>query len=305
MNANTSIPPQSTVDRPSSLYRTEIWRAGQWIARLLPAALAECLCQLLGRAYWLCNVSRRKVVIQNLLPVLKGDTAQAETVSRALFVQFARKVADLWRYESGLPIEHLVSDLKGWDHFTAAQKRGRGILLLTPHLGNWELGAPLLAKRGMNVCVITLKEPATGLTELRQAARSRWGIETLVIGQNPFAFVDVIRRLEGGATIALLVDRPPASSGTEVELFGRPFMASIAAAELARASGCILLPVCVPRIGAGYRAEVLPEITYDRAALGSRTARQQLTREIMRAFEPVIQQYLEQWYHFVPVWPVK
>jgi lauroyl/myristoyl acyltransferase len=293
------------MDRPSSLYRTWIWRAGQWLARLLPATLAEWLCQLLGRAYWLCNVSRRRVVIQNLLPVLKGDTAQAEAVSRALFVQFARKVADLWRYESGLPIEHLVSDLKGWDHFSAAQQGERGILLLTPHLGNWELGAPLLAKRGVNVCVITLEEPATGLTELRQAARSRWGIETLVIGPNPFAFVDVIRRLESGATIALLVDRPPASSGTEVALFGRPFMASIAAAELARASGCILLPVCVPRIAAGYRAEVLPEIPYDRAALGSRQARQQLTQEIMRAFEPMIQQHLEQWYHFVPIWPAK
>jgi hypothetical protein len=48
---------------------------------------------------------------------------------------------------------------------------------------------------------------------------------------------------------------------------------------------------------------VLPEIAYDRTALGSRKAREQLTQTIMQAFEPAIQQHLTQWYHFVPVWP--
>jgi lauroyl/myristoyl acyltransferase len=138
---------------------------------------------------------------------------------------------------------------------------------------------------------------------LRQASRARRGIETLVIGEDLFAFVEVIRRLEGGATVALLVDRPLPSSAVEVELFGKRFAASIAAAELARATGCALLPVCLPREKDGYHARVLPEIAYHRRALGARETRQQLTQEIMRAFEPVIQQYLSQWYHFVPIWP--
>jgi len=43
-----------------------------------------------------------------------------------------------------------------------------------------------------------------------------------------------------------------------VELFGRPFSASIAAAELARASGCAVLPVYLPRAGRGYAAHILP-----------------------------------------------
>src|SRR5439155_54004 len=120
----------------------------------------------------------------------------------------------------------------------AAQSARRGILLLTPHLGNWEFGAPLLARRGVNLLVITLAEPTRRLTELRQASRARWGIETLVIGRDPFAFVEIIRRLESGAVVALLVDRPPETSAVMVELFGRKFAASIAAAELARASGC-------------------------------------------------------------------
>jgi hypothetical protein len=48
---------------------------------------------------------------------------------------------------------------------------------------------------------------------------------------------------------------------------------------------------------------VLPEFVYDRAALGNREARGELTRQIMRAFEPEIREHLDQWYQFVPVWP--
>ena len=124
-----------------------------------------------------------------------------------------------------------------------------------------------------------------------------------MVGTDPFAFVDLIRRLEAGAVIALLIDRPLPSTSATVNLFGQRFTASTAAAELARASGCVLLPVYLPRNGNTYEAHVLPEILYDRATLRDSAARQQLTQEIVTAFEPVIQQHIEQWYQFIPIWP--
>jgi KDO2-lipid IV(A) lauroyltransferase len=272
--------------------------------RLSPESCAR-LCRGVAACYWTLHRKRRAVVIQNVLPPLDGDRAAAVAVSRRLFAQFALKLADLWRYESGLPIDELFQRWTGWEHFVAAHKRQRGVLLLTPHLGNWEFGAPLLTRQGVDLCVITLAEPASGLTELRQASRARWGIETLVIGENPFAFVEVIKRLDAGGTVALLVDRPPAASAVEVDLFGRPFLASVAAAELARASGCGLLPVYLPRNRTGYEGHILPEVAYDRRALDSREKRRQLTQEILRAFAPVIRQHLDQWYHFVPIWPAQ
>jgi lauroyl/myristoyl acyltransferase len=147
-----------------------------------------------------------------------------------------------------------------------------------------------------------MAEPGKNFTQLRQASRARWNIETLVIGTDPFAFVDIIRRLETGAVIALLIDRPLASTSVAVNLFNRQFAASTAAAELARASGCVLLPVYLPRRGDTYEAHVMPEISYDRATLRDTGARQQLTQQIVTAFEPVIQQHVEQWYQFIPIW---
>jgi lauroyl/myristoyl acyltransferase len=130
-----------------------------------------------------------------------------------------------------------------------------------------------------------------------------WNIETLVIRNDPFAFLEIIRRLEQGATVALLVDRPPAPTAVTVELFGRPFAASVAPAELARAAGCALLPVFLPRSGNTYEAHILPPIRYERGRLRDREERRRLTQAIMTAFEPVIRKHPDQWYHFVPVWP--
>jgi lauroyl/myristoyl acyltransferase len=92
-------------------------------------------------------------------------------------------------------------------------------------------------------------------------------------------------------------------TAVNVNLFGHPFPASIAAAELARASGCAIVPVYIVRQPNGHLAHILPEIAYDRAAIGNRDARLRLTQEILRAFEPAIRHHLAQWFHFVPVWP--
>jgi lauroyl/myristoyl acyltransferase len=271
-------------------------------ARVLPVGTLRRIAMVLTRGYFAVNGERHSIVVNNLLPPLQNDVAAAQVCARKLFNNFAVKLADLWRYEAGKWGEGFVLQEEQWARLLAAKKNGRGLLLVTPHIGNWEFGAPMLTRKGIDLQVITQAEPQGSLTELRRESRARWGIKTLVVGQNPFAFVEVIRRLEDGATVALLVDRPPISSSVPVKLFGRKYRASIAAAELARASGCAILPVCLPLGAEGYSVKILPEIAFDRAALGNREARANLTQEMMKVFEPVIREHLDQWYHFVPVW---
>ena len=145
--------------------------------------------------------------------------------------------------------------------------------------------------------------PDDGLTDLRNAARARYGVDTLIIGEGDFAFVEVIKRLQAGADLAISLDRPPERGvGVPIEFFGQPFEASLAAAELARASGCALIGVTIVRRPNGFAVKVLPEFTYDRKALGNREARRELTQQILRAFEPEIRDNIEQWYQFTPIW---
>ena len=287
---------------PSSLYHALPWNACVRLSRVLPEPLLVAITKSLSAAYRLACPARAEVVCNNLLPACDGDRAAACAATRELFQNFAVKLTDLWRYESGRPIDTLFGELTGWEHFEAARARGRGVLLVTVHLGNWEFGAPLLTSRGVRLQVITQAEPDARLTASRQAARARRGIDTLPLGEDPFAAVEIIRRLEAGHTVALLMDRPPAATATMVKLFGRPFAASISAAEFARATGCAVLPVCLPRTASGYAVRALPEIPYERASLRDPAARLDLTQRVLDAFAPAIREHASQWYHFVPVW---
>ena len=294
---------KASVAGPSSLYRAGPWNACVKLSRFLPQPTLVAVAKILVAGYRLASPARAKVVFNNLLPVFDGNRGAARAGVRELFQNFAVKLTDLWRYESGRPVDPLLDSLTGWEQFEAARARGRGVLLVTVHLGNWEFGAPWLTRRNVKLQVVTQAEPDPRLTEIRQAARARWGVDTLPLGEDPFGAVEIIRRLEANHAVALLVDRPPAATSTSVKLFGHAFNASVSAAELARASGCALLPVCMPRTSRGYIVETLPEIPYERAALRDPEARDELTQRILAAFEPVIRAHATQWYHFVPVWP--
>jgi uncharacterized protein len=283
-------------------YHAGLWRLGLVLVRLLPVRLVKGFAMLLARSYCWFQGQRCEVVVQNFLPLFAGDRTAAEQAARRMHQKFAAKMVDLWRVESGTPVQNWLTNPAGLEIIRAARQRGHGTLFITLHLGNWEHGGLLLSQLGIRLTILTLAEPDDGLTDLRIEARRRLGVETLVIGRDDFAFVDVIKQLQAGADLAISLDRPPEKGGVPIEFFGHPFEASLAAAELARASGCALIGVTIVRRPDGYAAKVLPEFTYDRKALGSREARRELTQQILRAFEPEIRKDIDQWYQFTPIW---
>ena len=263
----------------------------------------KAFCVIVAESHFILRRQRRDIVVRNLLPVLSGNRSEAGKTARRLYQNFALKLVELWRVESGLRVRNWLTHPGELEVIRSAMARGRGVLFITLHLGNWEHGGLLLAELGIPLTVLTLAEPDDELTGLRIASRKRWGIQTLIIGQDSFTFVEVIKRLQAGAALALSVDRPPERGAVMAKLFGQPFAVSLIAAELARAAGCALIGVTIVRRGDAYAVKVFPEFTYDRRALGERESRRELTQQILRAFEPEIRQHLDQWYQFVPIWP--
>jgi lauroyl/myristoyl acyltransferase len=275
-------------------------------ARIFPAALLKNFASFLAGFYLRFQPRRVEVVLQNFLPVLGNDRAAAEKAVRAAHRNFAAKLVDLWRVEGGEEVKNWLTNDSELEIIHAARRRGKGALFITLHLGNLEHGGLLLKQLGIRLTILSLAEPDDGLTEMRNAARARYGVDTLIIGEGDFAFVEVIKQLQAGADLALSLDRPPERGvGVPIEFFGHPFEASLAAAELARASGCALIGVTIVRRPNGFTVKVLPEFTYDRKVLGNREARRELTQQILRAFEPEIRNNIEQWYQFTPIWALR
>jgi len=306
--------PKSKVQSPKSengdkvaqpaFYRAGLWQLGLAVVRILPAGLVKGFARLAAGFYFRVQRPRAEIVVQNFLPVFASDRAAAEKAALAAHKNFAAKLVDLWRVESGEEVRNWLTNPAELEIIHTARRRGKGTLFITLHLGNWEHGGLLLTQLGIRLTILTLAEPDDGLTDLRAAARARYGVDTMIIGQDSFAFVEVIKKLQAGADLAVSLDRPPETDvGVPVEFFGHPFEASLAAAELARACGCALIGVTIVRRPDGYAVRVLPEFVYNRAALGNREARRELTQQILRAFEPEIRKDIEQWYQFVPIWP--
>jgi KDO2-lipid IV(A) lauroyltransferase len=299
-------PSNKSSNKAPAFYRGGVWKLGLLATRIFPATLLKKIATFLAGFYLRFQPRRVEVVLKNFLPVLGNDRAAAEKAVRAAHRNFAAKLVDLWRVEGGEEVKNWLTNDSELEIIRVARRRGKGALFITLHLGNWEHGGLLLKQLGIRLTILSLAEPDDGLTEMRNAARARYGVDTLIIGEGDFAFVEVIKQLQGGADLALSLDRPPERGvGVPIEFFGQPFEASLAAAELARASGCALIGVTIVRRPNGFAVKVLPEFTYERKALGSREARRELTQQILRAFEPEIRNNIEQWYQFTPIWAVR
>ncbi len=240
--------PKPPISTPSSFYSARIWQIGLTLTRILPAPILMSLAKIGGTIYWLFAAHRREIVIQNLLPVLndrKLADARRAGIVHGIRAQTRRLVALRKRRrrltKTGCGLERL-----GKFH-RRARARQEACCSSRRISATGNSAARLWSSTAANCSCSRSPNPTCSLTELRQSSRARRGVETLVVGEDAFAFVEIIRRLQEGATVALLVDRPPAPTAVEVKLFGRKFPASIAAAELARASGCAIVPGYIVR----------------------------------------------------------
>ena len=288
---------------PPPIYGALVWKIAMRLVRCFPLWGLNIIGSSGGTLYRILRPKRALVVRENLLPVVGGDLDLATKLSKKLFREFGMKLVTLWRFESGIMNPVKTEADSGWERFCNAKQEGNGVLLVTIHLGNWELGGSTLTERGEKLLVLSNAEPGFGFTDLRRDARAQWGIETLIVGEDMFSFVEIIKRLQDGGNVALLMDRPDERNAISVSFFDRPIRVSAAVGELARATGCAIVPVVIVRDGSEHVLRMLPKITYNRSVLRSIQEREVLTGRVLKEFEPVLRRYPEQWFHFIPVWP--
>ena len=160
----------------------------------------------------------------------------------------------------------------------------------------------LLALESMPMTVITLEEPSTELTQLRDAYRRKLGIKTIAIGSDPFAFVEVINTLRNNGIVAMLVERPPENSGTPVQFFGRETLFSSGPALLWQHTDAAVLPAFVVQKNDGrYLSFIDPAVPMQQDA-SPREGLTNNTQRLAAIFETIIRNHPDQWYNFAPIW---
>jgi KDO2-lipid IV(A) lauroyltransferase len=253
----------------------------------------------LGWLTWALSPSYRRRGRENAR--LAGVSSAEE---RAAIAQAGRMVGELpwlWMSKDARPISRWAQWAEGGELIDAALANGRGLLLLTPHLGAFEVCAQAYAERyGAAQPMTALYRPARQpwLRELEVDARNRPG---LVTAPATLAGVrQMIRALRRGETVGLLPDQvPPEGMGVWAPFFGQPAYTMTLAPRLVQQTGCAWLLMWSERLAGarGYRVHVaapsepLPTTAADDAALQLACA-SALNREMERLILRCPEQYL-------------
>jgi lauroyl/myristoyl acyltransferase len=287
-----------------TVYSLRAFKLALVVARLLPRAFASRVAAALALRIYDRQQCAREALPHNLAMV-SGATGDAlEQLCKANVSNFARMLADYFYCAAGGDARGLLDHWEGIEHLEAARAAGRGVILVTAHLGNWELGGILLALGGFPMSVVTLEEPTTELTRWRDAYRRRVGIRTNAVGPgHDFAIVELIRTLRSGGIVAMLVDRPYSGSGMPVEFFGRKAEFSSAPALLWQHTGAAVIPAFVLQNDLGrYTAFAQAPLEFSRST-EPRADLAANTQLLATHFEHVISKHPEQWFNYVPIWP--
>ena len=148
----------------------------------------------------------------------------------------------------------LVVEVDGWEHVEEGAKRGKGVIVVTPHIGCWEMVGQYVASR-MPITVMYRPPKIRALEPLMQIGRSR-GPAMKSIAADLRGVRSMLKALKRGEAIGLLPDQVPGiGEGEWVEFFGRPAYTMTLVGRISEQTGAPVLVCCAERLpgGRGYR----------------------------------------------------
>jgi KDO2-lipid IV(A) lauroyltransferase len=259
----------------------------------LPYPLAYVLAWPLGVLLYTLPGRQRYYARTNIrlcLPEL-GARQQARLARRSL-VNTVRVLLEsllVWLGPAGR-VRRLVRVVEGRELLTEAVERGRGVILICPHLGNWEVAGSWLAER-YPLTNMYRKQRDPELDRIIRQGRARFGAK-LVPATNQ-GLRELLRTLQRGEIIGTLPDQNPgAGTGVFVPFFGINTYTPVFAARLAARTGATVLNICAVRLprARGFRLLVRPanEAIHDPDIETAATA---MNRDIEAMIRTIPEQY--------------
>jgi len=291
-----------TPDRPKPfrhvLAAPWFYRLGFAAARTVPVPVLYGIADGLGVATYLTNGRLVAAVRANLTRAFpQASERERSRLIRRILRNYVRYLVDYgrFRWTRRAGFEALIPALEGGDHLQGALDAGRGVILVTGHVGNWELGGTFFGQSGVKVHVVTLPDGHRQIDAIRERYRGRHAISTIVLDGSPFASLEMMAALRRAEMVAMLVDRWGNADGIASPFFGGTHHLPRGPFVLSRTTGAPILPAFVVRHGASYRGIVEPAFVVEGNDLAPYAAR------ISGALECVIRRYPDQWYNFTPV----
>ena len=250
---------------------------------------------LLIYAFWR---SRRKVALENLNSAVGRNAILLGTDPRSVIRQnfrnlgrFLIEVVKIY-YGFGDSIFRNV-ELHGAENFRRAHEKGKGVIFITGHCGNWELMAVYVSMNLTRVKIVARKQDNRYINRFIERTREKYG--NLVIYKEG-ALKKLLSSLKKGEAVGILMDQSVIrTEGIVVPFLGKDAYAMKTPAILARKTGTPVVPVFIRRTGNGHhRIEIGEEIPLDISA-DSEAALRQDTINFIKPIEEYVKKYPSDW----------
>src|SRR2546430_3990537 len=219
----------------------------QWVMARLPRALAYALAIVVARFAFLFARKARRTLERNLrIAMPELSESELKAVAYRNFQNHSKAYADLMR----LPVARVeqlegLLHVEGIEHLEAARSRGKGVMVISAHMGSWEVAAAIWSSTIAPVSLFAEELEPRELFDWYRRTRARLGISVLPATRSGLR--KVLEALDANEMVVTAIDRDMLGTGLEVEVFGRPARIPEGPAASALKRGTPLLPVCVLR----------------------------------------------------------
>ena len=293
------------------------YRAAEAMVRVVPHRLAYRIGDLAADVVSATQPGRFEGLRTNLRHVLPdADDRTLDRVTRRNVRNLVRAWIDVLEmgHKADLMVRRL--DVVDYHHLQAALDRGKGVIVVSLHLGSWEHGiAAYNGSMGSMALLAESLDPPQLMDRITRA-RGALGVQVIPVdlagmrnGDRQTARLlgvsalrDVYRVLRSNGCVAIAIDRDLAGNGEPMPFFGELAPIPVGVVELAIRSGAALVPIVLLRDGDRVKGVVYPEFHYEADAPREAEVRR-VTGDVLRLFEKVIRTYPEQWHVLDPIWP--
>jgi KDO2-lipid IV(A) lauroyltransferase len=276
------------------------------VARIMPLSFLHFVTRNIAMLWYWIDKSTVRQVESNLSRIIGNNPTELHKASRELFLNYAAYLADWARFIAvDTPgVFSFLNEIVGKDDFIEAHARGKGIIILTAHLGNWELGGLVFTHLGMPFNVVTAKDEAEAIARVRTKIRALHNIKTITIEEGSFFLIDIVNALKRNESVAMLVDRYEKKNGVLVDFFGEKTFFPRGPVLLAKATGAAVMPaLIVLDNGKKYKAVLDSPIEMEWSGDEEMDICANVAK-IANVFEQYIRAYPTQWFNFSAIWDI-
>ncbi len=263
---------------------------------LIPYTMHEALGRIFGRAWYKLDKKHRNLTINNIRYAY-GDSVtgeEAENLAAKVFENFSRMVFEHAWFSRLDPQEyHRYFRVKGLHHLYRAHAKGRGVICISAHMGNWELGLAMYQLFKVPFCVVYKPIKNQGINAYLLEKRTIEGFE--MVGKEG-ASKNVRKMLEKGYAAGLLIDQNTRRNyGVFIDFFGKKACANKNVAKLALRTSAPVVPLFIYREKGWFVFEILPEVELTKSGDPESDIFEN-TRKFADIVEDFVRKYPEQWF---------